>query len=138
MGSIVFMWLIAYKAIAFLTLIEVLLVVWGAVMASAIIFPRTRRQFFDASPASRVTVAGIPLMSISGALSVAFFVYMIYLLWNDPIAAGPLINSDHVTKEFWIMLGVIVGGAVWYVGTLFYRRRQGIDLDLAFRQIPIE
>jgi amino acid transporter len=137
-GSIVFMWLIAYKAIAFLTLIEVLLVVWGAVMASAIIFPRTRRQFFDASPARRVTVAGIPLMSISGALSVAFFAYMIYLLWNDPIAAGPLINSDHVTKEFWIMLGVIVGGAVWYVGTLFYRRRQGIDLDLAFRQIPIE
>jgi amino acid transporter len=137
-GSIVFMWLIAYKAIAFLTLIEVLLVVWGAVMASAVIFPRTRRQFFDASPARRVTVAGIPLMSITGALSVAFFVYMIYLLWNDPIAAGPLINSDHVTKEFWIMLGVIFGGAAWYVGTLFYRRRQGIDLDLAFRQIPIE
>ncbi len=137
-GSIVFMWLIAYKAIAFLTLIEVLLVVWGAVMASAIIFPKTRRQFFDTSPARRVTLAGIPLMSISGAVSLVFFAYMIYLLWNDPIAAGPLIDSDHVTKEFWIMLGVIVAGAAWYIGALIYRRRQGIDLDLAFRQIPIE
>lgn len=137
-GSVVFMWLIAYKAIAFLTLIEVLLVVWGAVMACAVVFPWARRQFFDSSPARRVTLAGLPLMSISGAVSLVFFAAMIYLLWNDPIAAGALFTSDHVTTEFWIMLATIVTGAVWYVCARLYRRRQGIDLDLAFRQIPIE
>ena len=137
-GSIVFMWLIAFKAIALLTLVEVLLVVWGTVMASAVLFPRARKQLFDASPAKRVTVAGVPLMAVAGAISTLFFAGMIYLLWNDPNAAGPLFTSDHVSREFWIVLAIVVLAAAWYVGTRVYRRRQGIDLDLAFRQIPIE
>ena len=64
-GSIAFMWLIAFKAIALLTLVEVLLVVWGTAMVSAVVFPRTRRELFDASPAKRVTVGGVPVMAIS-------------------------------------------------------------------------
>ncbi len=137
-GSIAFMWLIAFKAIAFLTLVEVLLVVWGTAMVSAVVFPRTRRALFDASPAKRVTVAGVPLMAISGVVSALFLAAMIYLLWNDPIAAGPLFSSGDVSREFWIVVGIVVFGTVWYIGTKIYRRRQGIDLDLAFRQIPIE
>ena len=137
-GSIVFMWFIAYKAVAFLTLIEVLLVVWGTVMASAIVFPRLRRQFFDASPAKRITLGGVPVMAISGALSVLFMAAMIYLLWNDPIAAGPLVTLSSVSKEFWIVLATVLVGVGWYAAARLYRRRQGIDLDLAFRQIPIE
>ena len=38
-GAVVFMWLIAFKAVAFLTFIEVLLVVWGTVMVAAVVFP---------------------------------------------------------------------------------------------------
>ncbi len=102
-GSIVFMWLIAFKGIALLTLVEVLLVVWGTVMVSAMIFPVMRRQLFAASPAKRVTLAGVPVMSIAGAISAIFFAFMIYLLWNDPIAAGPLIDAHHVKTEFWII-----------------------------------
>ncbi len=33
---------------------------------------------------------------------------------------------------------MILAGAAWYVGVKLYRRRQGINLDLAFQQIPIE
>ena len=40
-GAVVFMWLIAFKAVAFLTFIEVLLVVWGTVMVAAVVFPLT-------------------------------------------------------------------------------------------------
>ena len=137
-GSIGFMWLIAYKAIALLTLVEVLLVVWGTAMVSAVVFPRVRRSLFVGSPASRVRVGSVPVMSIAGVVSALFLAAMIYLLWNDPIAAGPLISSDHVTWEFWIVLGVVVLGTAWYLGTKALRRRQGIDIDLAFRQIPIE
>src|SRR5215467_7722401 len=46
-GAVIFMWLIAFKAVAFLTFIEVLLVVWGAVMVSALIFPLRRRQLYE-------------------------------------------------------------------------------------------
>lgn len=137
-GSIVFMWLIAFKAIAFLTLVEVLLVVWGAVMISAIVFPKTRRQFFESSPVRNTRFLGAPVMSITGALSAAFFAFVIYLLWNDPIAAGPLFTLHHVSREFWIVLGIVGAGTVWYLASKAYRKRQGIDLALAFQQIPIE
>ena len=137
-GAIVFMWLIAYRNIAFLSLIEALVVVWGAAMLAAILFPRSRRALFDASPAAGSRLGGVPLMVVTGALSLAFFALVLYLLWNDPIAAGPMFTLDHLSREFWLVLGVVVFGVAWFVGTRLYRRRQGIDVDLAFRQLPIE
>jgi hypothetical protein len=43
-----------------------------------------------------------------------------------------------VTTEFWIVLGTLVAATAWYVGNRIYRRSQGVDVDLAFKQIPIE
>jgi amino acid transporter len=136
-GSIAFMWLIAFHGIALLTLIEALLVIWGTAMVMAIVFPRRGKQFFDASPAKAYKVFGLPLMSVTAALSTAFFLLAFVLLWRDDNAAGPLLGSGHRT-ELWIVVGALVVGAAWYVGNLLYRRRQGVDIDLAFKQIPIE
>jgi amino acid transporter len=136
--SIVFMWLIAYQNIQLLTLIEAIMVIWGTAMVSAIFFPRTRRNFYEASPASQQKIGNLPAMSVTGFLAAAFFAFVLYLLWTDEIAAGPLFSADGVTTEFWLILGVVIFGIVWYVGTKAYRRREGIDIDLAFRQIPIE
>jgi amino acid transporter len=137
-GSVVFMWLIAYRNIAFLSLIEALVVVWGAAMVAAVLFPRTRRELFQASPAASSRIGGVPVMVVSALVSLAFFALVLYLLWNDPIAAGPMFTLDHLSREFWIVLGIVVFGVAWFLGTRRYRRRQGIDVDLAFRQIPIE
>ncbi len=137
-GAIGFMWLIAYREVAFLTLVEVLLVVWGTAMVAAVFFPSSRSQLFESSPAARSRLGGIPVMSITGAVSTLFFAAMIYLLWNDTNAAGPLFTSEGLTREFWLVLGIVLAGTAWYLGARTYRRRQGIDLDLAFRQIPIE
>jgi amino acid transporter len=135
--SIVFMWAIAYKNISLLTLIEPLLVIWGTAMLVAVVFPWTGKRFFDASPASAFKVGRIPLMSITGALTVAFFGLALVLLWKDKIAAGPLI-AHHLPKDFWILAGTLAAAVLWYIGNRIYRRRQGVDVDLAFKQIPIE
>ena len=137
-GAIVFMWLIAYRNIAFLSLIEALVVVWGAAMLAAVLFPRSRRELFDASPAAGSRLGGMPLMAVTGAVSLAFFALVLYLLWNDPIAAGPMFTLDHLSREFWLVLGTVAFGLAWFLGNRLYRRRQGIDVDLAFRQLPIE
>jgi amino acid transporter len=137
-GSVVFMWLIAYRNIAFLSLIEALVVVWGAAMLAAVLFPRSRRELFDASPAAGQRLGGVPLMAVTGAVSLVFFALVLYLLWNDPIAAGPMFTLDHLSREFWLVLGVVAFGVAWFVGTKLYRRRQGVDVDLAFRRLPIE
>jgi basic amino acid/polyamine antiporter, APA family len=136
--SVVFMWLIAYAKINLLTLIEVLLVIWGAAMVSAVLFPFTRPDLYRLSPAARVTFAGIPVMAITGLVTALFFLWTIVDLWNDPNAAGPLIAAGAIRLEFWITLGLVVFGIVWYAGIRAYRRSQGIDMDLAFKQIPIE
>ena len=136
-GSIVFMWLIAFHGIALLTLIEALLVIWGTALVVAIVFPWTGKRFFNASPAKAYRVAGLPLMSVAGALSVAFFALAFVLLWRDDNAAGPLLGHAHRT-ELWIVAGTLVAGIAWYIGNMLYRRRQGVDIELAFKQIPIE
>jgi len=137
-GAVVFMWLIAFKAVTFLTFIEVLLVVWGAVMVAAVLFPFTRKAMYDASPARNFKLAGIPIMPAAGAIATVFFAVMFWLLWKDPIAAGPLIHPSKMPVEAWITLGALIVGTAWYIGAKRYRRRQGIDISLAFQQIPIE
>jgi amino acid transporter len=135
--SIVFMWAIAYKSINLLTLIEPLLVIWGAAMLMAVVFPRTGKRFFENSPASAFRIGRVPLMSITGALSVAFFGLALVLLWRDKIAAGPLI-AHHLPTDFWLVVGTLAGAILWYAGNRIYRQRQGVDIALAFREIPIE
>ena len=137
-GAVVFMWLIAFKAVAFLTFIEVLLVVWGAVMISAVLFPLLRKRLYASSPARNFRILGIPVMPASGAISTVFFGWVFWLLWEDPNAAGPLIKPSKMPVEAWITLGAIVAGAAWYLGAKAYRKRRGIDISLAFQQIPIE
>ena len=137
-GAVVFMWLIAFKAVVFLTFIEVLLVVWGTVMVAAVLFPVTRRALYNASPARNFKLGPIPVMPAAGAISAVFFAFMFWLLWNDPIAAGPLIHPSKMPVEAWITLGALIAGTAWYLGAKAYRKRQGIDISLAFHQIPIE
>lgn len=136
--SIVFMYFIAFKAIALLSLIEGIVVVWGLAMVAAIVFPYLRKDFFAVSPAAKSRIAGLPAMTVTGVVALAFFILAGVLLWTDEIAAGPLITPGAWKPEFWMVAGVLVLGTAWYVGTKLYRRRQGIDIDLAFRQIPIE
>jgi amino acid transporter len=137
-GAVVFMWLIAFKAVVFLTFIEVLLVVWGTVMIAAVIFPLRRKQLYESSPAKNFKLFGMPIMPVAGAISALFMAVMFYLLWNDAIAAGPLIKPSKMPVEFWITVGAVVIGAAWYVWIKAYRRRRGINIRLAFQQIPIE
>jgi divalent metal cation (Fe/Co/Zn/Cd) transporter len=77
-------------------------------------------------------------MPVAGAISAVFMAAMFVLLWRDPIAAGALIHPSKMPVEAWVTLAAIVLGAAWYIGVRRYRKRQGIDISLAFQQIPIE
>jgi amino acid transporter len=136
-ASVVLIWFIAYRHFAFLTFVEVLVVVWGFTLLAAVIFPYRRPAMYQASPVARLRVFGMPLMAVTGALGVLVYGLIFYLLWTDPVAAGPMIKKP-LPLEFWITVGTIAAGALWYLGVKAYRRRAGIDIRLAFQQIPIE
>ena len=137
-GAVVFMWLIAYKAVAFLTFIEVLLVIWGTVMVAAVVFPLIRKSLYESSPARNFKILGVPVMPLSGGIATAFMGYAFWLLWEDANAAGPLIKPSKMPVEAWITLGAVIAGTAWYLAAKTYRRRRGINISLAFQQIPIE
>jgi hypothetical protein len=54
------------------------------------------------------------------------------VLWNDAVAAG------HDPKQLSIVGGVFVIGIVFYFVMKAIRRSQGVDVTLAFKEIPIE
>lgn len=130
--SIFFMWVIAFTSYGTLVLIYGILVCWGITMASGIVFPWTRKEMFMRSPVARWRIGGVPTMSVVCAGALAFFIWVFILLWNDPIAAG------HDTVDILPVAGMLVAGGLWYVGIRAYRKKQGLNVERAFKEIPIE
>ena len=132
------MWLIAFKAVTFLTFIEVLLVVWGTVMVAAVLFPLTRKSMYAASPAKNFKLAGIPIIQAAGAISGGVLRHHDRAAVAGPDSGRPAHPPVQDARRSVDTLGALVLGTGWYIGVRRYRRRQGIDISLAFQQIPIE
>jgi len=107
----------------------------GAVLVvttlSAALFPFIKRETYQASPA-KIEIGGIPLITITGLLGSAGMGYFVYraVVDNDFGANSPAALT--------ITVGVFAIGAVWYFVARAIRRRQGVDMDARFREIPIE
>lgn len=130
--SLLFMWVIAYTTYGTLVLIYGVLICWGTTMAGGVVFPWVRKDMFERSPVARWKIGGVPMMSVFCLGSLGFFAWVFYLLWQDPIAAG------HDAIDIWPVAGLFAGGALWYGLIRWYRRRQGLRVELAFKDIPIE
>ncbi len=103
------------------------------VSVAAILFPFTKgtRDIYRASPIT-YKIAGFPLISIMGIISTVILVGVGYMM---------LSNATYGLNSFYsllaIVLTVVVGLAI-YIVSYFYRRSQGLNLGLAFKQIPPE
>jgi amino acid transporter len=115
-----------------LSLIEALSVIWGSCMLVGALMPYIRKDIWAKSPASRYKVGGIPLITISGALGAAAFAYVIYLLWNDPVAAG------HTNLSVAVQVGLFAAGFIAFFVVKQVRASRGVDIAFAFREIPVE
>ena len=77
-------------------------------------------------------------MPVAGAISAVFFAVMFWLLWEDPIAAGPLFKPSKMPVEFVDHPRRRGGRHRLVPGAKAYRKRQRHRHRLAFQQIPIE
>ncbi len=112
--------------------IEVAVVAWGIVLAAGAFFPYTRPQIYEKSPIATVKVLGLPVMTVACSLgAIAAFAFFVDLFF-DATAAG------HSPNSMAILIGWFVGGFVIFWIMKFLRQRQGVNVDLAFREIPIE
>lgn len=106
-------------------------VLWAGVGFAAAIFPYRRRELFASSPISQRRIAGVPVVTIAGVLLVALAAVSIPLLfWNG---AGVIDTPVAIA-----LTAFYAGGPVFYYVARAIRRRQGIDLSKAYKEIPAE
>ena len=113
-------------------LIEAAILAWSVVLAAGIFFPYLRPQLYEKSPLAGKTVFGLPIMTVACFLGFIAAQFSFWTLFFDPNAAG------HEPTQVMIVAGVFVFGLVFYYVMKFIKRSQGIDVTLAFKEIPIE
>jgi amino acid transporter len=112
--------------------IEVGVAAWTITLAAGVLFPYRRPDLYEKSPISTIRPFGVPIMTLACGLGtiagVAYFIDLFY----DAFAAG------HSWHSLSILLGWFAGGFVIYWIMKLYRARHGVDVDLAFKEIPVE
>jgi amino acid transporter len=107
---------------------------FALVGVGGVIFPYVRKDLFEGAPSIvKKRVAGIPLMSIYGAITAIVFFYLLYVSATLPALGGEIT---------WFSIVPLL--ALWFVSIPIYyaakayRKKQGIDLGLIFKEIPPE
>jgi amino acid transporter len=104
------------------------------VSLAGIAFPYRLREIWEAAGGKRLFgVPRVVLAGIGGAVSLGAL--LVLFIVNKPISSTFAVTA-HLSVEF--MLGVVAVGILWYIGALLYNRRRGVNLNLAYKEIPPE
>ena len=136
MSSVVFIYAVYdqtgfFVVLAFALLVQ--LIAMALVGLSGILAPRLRPELYRAS-ASQKTVGTIPLVSIAGlgAVLTGIFVWWAYLHY-DQLGA-----NANIGKLLAWTVGPAILGFVLYFVVAAIRKSQGVDVELAYKEIPPE
>jgi amino acid transporter len=101
-------------------------------MVAAIVFPWRAKNLYQTSPASKYKPLGIPLVTLCGAIALAFNLLMVWFyLTKDALGVND-------TKSLAIVGGAIVVSVAYYYGRRAWLRREGYDPAMTFSVIPPE
>src|SRR6266702_2713276 len=99
---------------------------------AVVLLPWLKPELWRASPASRIKLFGIPVVPVSGVITIGLLVFNLYEWFtNDAYGVN---NRD----SLYFMGALYVLAIVVYVIARVVRRRQGIDLGLINKEIPVE
>ena len=101
---------------------------------AATILPWWKKDLYQKSPIVRYAIAGIPLISVAGAITTIFLGFVLYEWLSNALYGIGTSNTQSI--QFLAALYAIA--ALVYVVARFYRRSQGIDLDAIHSEIPSE
>jgi amino acid transporter len=105
------------------------------VAVAALMFPTRRADLYQASPAN-LKFAGVPVLYIVAPLAIVVMAFLVWCVFAyPPLALG---SSDN---NWWVpaFMGaiVVIGLGVYFIAKVV-RRRQGIDIDLVYKELPPE
>jgi amino acid transporter len=99
---------------------------------AVVLLPFVKKDLWRASPASKVKLLGVPIVPVSGVITIGLLGFCL-IAW--------LVNDNYFVNNpsSLIFMGAMyVLAIVLYVVARVVRRRQGIDLGLINKEIPVE
>lgn len=119
-----------FQVIVYASLIQ--LIAHALVAVSAVSFPYRKRDLFRASVSSQ-TILGVPLMVFAGIGSLLTTAFLYYAFFHYKFFG--LANKGQL---FVWLGGALAFGVLWYLVARAVRRRDGVDIDLVYKEIPPE
>jgi amino acid transporter len=99
---------------------------------AAMVFPYRRKDIFQKAPKLVQTkIAGVPVMSILGVLTAVIGAAVAVFTAMPAYTGGP-VNPSYVS----IVLGMFLIAPVYYAIAYWYNRRRGLDMSIAYRELP--
>ncbi len=134
--SALFAWnVFDFQALTLCSTLVIAVTYLGSTIA-AILLPYIKPDLYNASPIAKYKVAGIPLITISGVIFGAFLLFLLYEWLIDPLGLYGIGLTN--TNSLIFMLVLYLLALVIYLGFKTYRKRQGIDIDKIYQEIPVE
>jgi APA family basic amino acid/polyamine antiporter len=133
-GGFVFLVMYAYNFLGvYFNAVTAWTSAYVVVMIAAILFPFTNKSLFEQSPAwAKRKIGALPIVSLFGTLGAIALLVILYFIIAQPEKSGANLTSNL------IIIGVYLVGIIGYYASKAYRKSQGIDLSLAFKEIPPE
>lgn len=108
--------------------------IWGVTAIAAIVFPFLIKvkTIWETSPYKRWKIGPIPVITIAGIIDVVYIAILLYFFYTTPglEAITPL-------AVMWF-LGLWIFGAAWYYIWRWKWKKEGIEIDLAWKELPPE
>src|SRR3989442_15924974 len=107
---------------------------WGGPISQ-----KARRELYRTSSISKYKIGPIPIIMICGAVSIIFSAWMFYYFMTNALFVGVDLKTGLFTGGntfLLVLIAIFVGWAVYYFVRRAYLRRVGIDLELAYKEVP--
>lgn len=114
------------------------------VSISAILFPYRRKQLYDVASTVKRKVAGLPVVTWLGIISLAYVLYTVaeYFFINQTFYTFGCYAGNYVGCDFNWFIGLLFVAFLAMIGYYFavrwYRSKGGMPYDTTFKEIPPE
>ncbi len=134
--SALFAWNIAdFQSLTLCSTLVIAVTYLGSTI-SAIVLPYVKPDLYNASPIAKYKILGVPLITVAGVVFGGFLVFLLYEWLIDPnqLYGIGLSNSSSV-----IYMGAMyILALLIFLGFRAYRRREGLDINKVYEEIPVE
>ena len=135
--------LLGFRSITLAATQGIAIMYFGTAIA-AMVLPYTKKDLYNASPIAQMKVAGIPLITVAGAIFAAFLGFLLVEWMFDPWlntggeGAGLYGISFKNTYSIGFLLICYGVAAAIYYGFKARRKSEGIDMNKVQAEIPVE